>query len=120
MCGADGLPHRHHKVENRLMAEFSVWDGTPLPSADLACGGLCPLCGDFISVPVGCTRVADAPDTFIPGTNFHNCELGWMLHQQGREAYNRWRDAQPPGSYVSWDDLMTELEKVEAELGANK
>ena len=97
------------------MADFSLWDGTPPPSSDLECGGLCLLCGGYIWVPLGCTRVEDAPDVFIPGTNTHNCEPGRILREHGIDAYDLWRDAQSPGSYISFDELLAELEKFEAE-----
>jgi hypothetical protein len=81
--------------------------------------GVCFLCGDDIWVPVGCTHVDDAPETFIPGSSgIHNCIPGRILHGQGAEAYEAWRDAQPVGTYMSVDEFELELEKAERELNS--
>jgi hypothetical protein len=74
------------------------------------------LCGSDLWVAPHVTRAEDAPDIFIPDTNIHNCEAGWILHEHGSDAHQMWVDAQQPGSHVSWDELMEDLEKFEAEL----
>jgi hypothetical protein len=71
------------------------------------------LCGSELFVAPHVTRVEDAPDVFLPGTNLHNCEPGRILREQGSEAYELWRDAQPTGSYMSLDEMEAELDKAE-------
>jgi hypothetical protein len=75
--------------------------------------GVCMLCGSELSVALHVTRVEDAPDVFIPGANTHNCEAGRILHENGSDAYEMWLSAQSPGTHVSWDELMSDLEKFE-------
>jgi hypothetical protein len=78
--------------------------------------GVCWLCGSDLWTDPHLTRVEDAPDVFIPGSSgIHNCVPGRILHEQGGEAYEAWRDKQTPGTYMSMEELEAELERFEAE-----
>jgi hypothetical protein len=68
--------------------------------------GICFLCGDEIF-----------EGELISGTNLHNCQPGRILLYEGSAAYERWLAKQPSGSHVSLDDLLAQVEKIEAECG---
>ena len=78
--------------------------------------GVCMLCGEELFVPAHVFCVEDAPEVFIRGTNTHDCEPGRILTHHGSDAFELWVAAQQPGTFVSVDELMAELEKFEQEL----
>jgi hypothetical protein len=53
----------------------------------------------------------------IPDSNYlHDCEPGRILHFQGCAALRAWQDAQPPGTYASFDELTAVFERLRAEI----
>jgi hypothetical protein len=78
--------------------------------------GVCLLCGTDLWVASHVTRVEDAPDIFISGTNTHDCEAGRILNEHGSDVYHMWLSAQSSGKHVSWNELISDLENFENEV----